>query len=161
MQSQQIVNGNFMLNKAGLTGLSGAATTYAIGKATDFAIAGKAFSKATVAGGATPTLDAITGRAIAIGIGRACAVLWCLDAAGTVKLVAGQHETVDADGNFPFSVPTFGMPSDDLVPFAYSIHKNLPAAGAVFTIGTSNWNTAGSQHVVQDIITLPGRPQQS
>jgi hypothetical protein len=164
MQSQQLVNGNFVLGKAGLTGLSGAATTFTIGTAIAFALAGKAFSKATVAGGATPTLDAYTGKTMTVQPGKGTVVLWCLDAAGNVKLVQGTAETVDDAGNFMYAPPGFNIPADDLVPFAYSVHKNLPAAGAnvtPFVIGTSLWNAANSVHTVQDIITLPGRPQLS
>ena len=164
MQSQQIVNGNFVTTKAGLTGLSGAATTFTTAAAILYALAGKAYSKAAVAGGATPTLDALTGKTISISPGKGTVVLWCVDATGTIKLVAGTHEFIDDAGNFLYAPPSFNVPTDDLVPFAYSVHKNLPAAGANVTplvIGTTLWNAANTAHVAQDIMTLPGRPQLS
>jgi hypothetical protein len=164
MQSQQLVNGNIVLGKAGLTGLSGAATTFTTAVALVFALAGKAFSKAAVAGGATPTTDAYTGKTITIQPGKGSVVLWCFDATGAVKLVQGSSENIDDAGNFLQAPPQMYAPGDDLVPFAYSIHKNLSNGGAnvtPFNVGTSLWNTANSVHTVQDIITLPGRPQQS
>lgn len=164
MQSQQLVNANFVLAAAGLTGLSGAATTFTTSKAFDFAIGGKAFSKAAVAGGATPTIDAYTGKAITVAVGKGSVVLWCVDAAGNIKAVQGTSETVDDNGNFLAAPPGFNVPSDDLVPFAYSIHKNLSNGGAnvtPFLFGTTVWNAANTLHTAQSIITVPGRPQQS
>lgn len=158
MQSQQIVNGNFALAKAGLTGLSGAVSTFTTGAAVVYALGGKAYSKAAVAGGATPTTDA-NGKAITVQPGTGTCVLWCLDAAGNIKLVQGSVEALDVNSNgFQFAPPAFPLVSDDLVPFAYSIHR-VAAAGAAFTIGVSLWNAANTFHAAQDIITLPGRPQ--
>lgn len=158
MQSQQLVNGNLCLAKAGLTGLSGAATTFTTGAAVLFALGGKAYSRAAIAGGATPTLDAATGKAIAVQPGTGTVVLWCLDAAGVVKLVQGSVEQLDASNGFQFSPPQFPLVGDDLTPFAYSVHR-VAAGAAAFTIGTSLWNAANSFHAAQDIITIPGRPQ--
>lgn len=157
MQSQQLVNGNLMLANAGLTGLSGAASTFTTGKAVDYALGGKAFTRAAFAAAATPVVDSM-GKAITVQPGTGVAVLWCLDAAGNVKLCAGGAEVVDATGAFVFAGPQFAAPSDDFVPFAYSVHKVLPGSAA-FTIGVSLWNAAGSIHTATSIITLPGRPQ--
>lgn len=159
MQSQQLVNGNLVLAKAGLTGLAGAATTFTTGVAILYALAGKAFNKAAVAGGATPITDAATGKAIIVLPGTGTVVLWCLDAAGAVKLVQGSAEPLEKDGTlFQFAPPQFPLVDDTLVPFAYSVHK-VVTTGAAFTVGVSQWSAAGSSHTVQDIITLPGRPQ--
>src|SRR5881275_16089 len=133
MQSQQIVNLALCLANAGLTGLSGAATTFTTGKAFDYALGGKAFSKAAVAGGTTPTVDAITGKAISLAPGKGTVVLWCVDATGTVKLVQGSVENVDDYNNFYQAPPNFNVPGDDLCPFAYSVHKNISNAGANVT----------------------------
>ena len=160
MQAQQIVNGNFCLVKAGLTGLSGAATTFTTGVALLFALAGKAFSRMAIAGGATPTVDAADGKPITVAPGFGTVVLWCVDAAGVVRLVHGSTEPLDKDsGTFQFAPPQFPLVTDDLVPFAYSVHRVLAAAATSFTVGVTAWNTANTVHTVQDIITLPGRPQ--
>lgn len=159
MQSNQLVAGTICLAKAGLTGLSGAATTFTTGAAVLYALLGKAFSKAAVAGGATPVTDAITGKAITILAGFGTVVLWCLDAAGNVKLVQGSVEKLDADSNgFAAAPPQFPLLDDTLCPFAYSVHR-VAAGGAAFTIGVSQWAQASSFHAAQDIITVPGRPQ--
>lgn len=158
MQAQQLFNGALCLAKAGLTGLSGAAATFTTGVALLFAIGGKAFTRAAIAAAATPTTDAATGKAIIVQPGTGLTVLWCVDAAGVVKLVAGGPEALDASNNFQFAPPQFALVGDDLVPFAYSVHK-VAAGAAAFTIGTSLWNAAGSTHTAQDIIVVPGRPQ--
>jgi hypothetical protein len=156
MQAQQFVGGNYAASKAGLTGLSGAATTMTTAAAILFAIGGKAFSKAAIAAGATPTVDAVTGAAITLATGKGTNILWCLDAAGNVRLVQGSVENVDASGKFAVAPPQFANLPDTLAPFAYSIHTNT---GAAFTIGVSLWNQAGATHAVQDILTVPSRPQ--
>lgn len=163
MQSQQLVNLALVLGKVGLTGLSGAATTFTTGKAVDYALGGKAFTKAAVAGGATPTTDAYTGKAISVAVGKGSVVLWCFDAAGNIKCLQGSSENVDDLGNFLQAPPQFNVPGDDLVAFAYSIHKNLSNAGAnvtPFLFGAANWNSANTVHTAQDIIAIPPRPQQ-
>lgn len=166
MQSQQLIGGNFVLGKAGITGLNGAATTFTLATAIIYALAGKAFSKATVAGGATPTADAVSGAPISIKPGQGTVVLWCLDAAGNVKAVQGSTETIDASGNFTIAPPQFPNLPDTLVAFAYSIHKGGAANSAtplvgVWTFGVSNWNTVGTTHLATDLIALPNRPQAS
>jgi hypothetical protein len=164
MQAQQLIGGNFCLAKAGITGLSGAATTFTIAAAILYAIAGKAFSKGTVAGGVTPTTDAVTGLPITIKPGQGTVVLWCLDAAGAVKCLGGSVETVDQQGNFQFAAPQYPVIPDTLTVFAYSVHKGNPAnavtpLAAAWTFGVSNWNTAGTSHTATDLIALPNRPQ--
>lgn len=155
MQAQQFVGGNYAASKAGLTGLSGAATTMTTAAAILFAIGGKAFSKAAIAAGATPTVDAVTGAPITLAPGKGTNVLWCLDAAGNVRLVQGSVEDLDG-AKFKYAPPQFANLPDTLAPFAYSIHTNT---GAAFTIGVSLWNQAGATHAVQDILTVPARPQ--
>ncbi len=132
MQSQQLVNGNFVLGKAGLTGLSGAATTFTTGKAFDFAIGGKAGSKAAVAGGATPTTDAITGRPITISPGKGTIVLWCFDAAGNIKLVAGPWvaEFLNEIAEFP------NAKHDDQVDALSGAFAEL-VTGSTYNLGTA------------------------
>lgn len=155
MQSSQFVGGNYCATKAGLTGLSGAATTMTTAAAVQFAINGKAYSRAAIAGGATPAVDAVTGLPITIGTGKGTNILWCFDAAGNLRLVQGSTEDFDGTG-FKTAPPQFASLPDTLTAFAYSVHTNT---GAPFTIGVSLWNQAGAAHAVQDVLTVPTRPQ--
>lgn len=164
MQSQQLIGGNFCLSKAGLTGLSGAANTFTTANAILFAIIGMAFSKAAVAGGATPTVDAVTGLAITVAPGKGTVVFWCLDAAGNIKCVQGSTEAVDVSGKFSIAPPQFPALPDTLTPFAYSIHRGNPVGSVtplagVWTFGVSLWNVAGITHTLADLIAMPNRPQ--
>jgi len=161
MQSQQLVGANFCAVKAGLTGLSGAATTFSTGAtAVQYAVGGKAFTKATVTGGATPTTDAVTGTAITLTANQGRAVVWCLDSAGAVKAVAGPVVNLDSAGNFLLA-PEFPAIPDTLTPFAYTLHKAGSTLSGTWTFGTSNWNTTGMTHTVVDVLVLPNRPQTS
>lgn len=155
MQSQHFVGGNYSASKAGLTGISGAATTMTTAAALLYAIGGKAYSRGAIAGGATPTVDAVTGLPITIPTNKGTNVLWCVDAAGNVRLVQGSTEDFDGTG-FKTAPPQFASLPDTLTPFAYSVHTNT---GAPFTIGVSLWNQAGAAHAVQDVLTVPSRPQ--
>jgi hypothetical protein len=160
MQAQNFIGGNLVLGKAGLTGLSGAATTYTLGTAIAYALYGKLYSKSTAAGAATPTTDAVTGAAITVKPGYGTNVLWCLDSAGNVKVVQGSTELLDASGTFQFAAPQFANLPDTLVPFAYAVIKNV-STGTLFTFGTSNWNQAGITVTASDIMAVPNRPQAS
>lgn len=164
MQAIQLVGGNFCLSKAGLTGLSGAATTFTTANPVTYAITGKAYTKAAVAGGATPAVDGVTGGQITLKPGFGTVVVWALDAAGNVKAVQGSTEALNQAGTFQFAAPQFPSLGDDLTPFAYSVHKAGAANSATplvgtFTFGVSNWNTTGVTTTVTDVIALPNRPQ--
>lgn len=158
MQAQNLIALSIVLAKAGLTGLSGAVTTFTTASAVVYALLGKAFSKAAVAGGATPTVDFVTNKAITLVAGFGTVVLWCLDAAGNIRAVQGSTEPLDASGVF-VNAPQFPALPDTLVPFAYSVHKAGATTVGTWTFGVSNWNATGLSHVAQDIIALPNRPQ--
>jgi hypothetical protein len=158
MQAQNFFAGALCLVKAGLTGLSGAATTFSTGVTIVASLLGKAISKAAVAGGATPTTDAATGLAITLKANFGTVVLWCLDADGNVKVLGGTTEALDESGNF-IAAPQFAAVTDDLVPFAYSVHKAGATTVGTWTFGTSLWNATGLTHTAVDIIAIPNRPQ--
>lgn len=158
MQAQNFFAGALCLAKAGLTGLSGAATTFSTGVTIVASLLGKAISKAAFAGAATPTTDAVTGKAIALVANQGTVVLWCLDASGNAKVLAGTVEALDASGIFQ-AAPQFPAVPDDLVPFAYSVHKAGSTTVGTWTFGVSNWNATGLTHAVQDIVCVPNRPQ--
>jgi len=86
-----IFGGNVALSSAGLTGLSGAATTYSTGAtAVTYAIGGKLYSKAQVSGGTTPTTDVVTGATFkALGKNQGCVFVWTLDASGNYGVAQG------------------------------------------------------------------------
>lgn len=135
--------GNLVFSKAGLTGLSGAATTFSTAAAAiQFANAGKMLSKAQVSGGATPTTDAVSGVANTLVANQAVCYAWCLDAAGTVKIVAGKvvAYTDTTAGSTKVELPL--VPST-LTPFSYSVVKAGSTTVGTWTLGTSNWNATG------------------
>jgi hypothetical protein len=159
MQSSRIFGLAMCLVKAGLTGISGAATSFSTAVAITYSSAGKALSRAAIAGGVTPTVDFVTGLAITLLANQGTVVVWCLDAAGTVRCVRGSLERMQ-DGVFLTGYPNFPMiPLDKLTPFAYSVHKADANTVGTFTFGVSNWNATGLTHAVTDVITLPSRPQ--
>jgi hypothetical protein len=158
MQASQFFGGSYVTTKAGLTGISGAATTFTTANAQVAAIGGKAIAKAAVAGGATPTTDAVTGSAITLTAGYGTVVVWALDASGNVKAVKGSTETLDSAGNFNVA-PQLPNVQDNLAPFAYTTHKAGSTTVGTWTFGVSNWNATGLTHTVVDVLTLPQRPQ--
>jgi hypothetical protein len=158
MIGKKLVGAFIALAKAGLTGISGAATTFTTGVVVPYAINGKAYSKAAVAGGTTPVTDFVTGAAITLLANFGTVVVWALDAAGNVRVIKGSTEPLDAAGNF-LTAPQFPNMPDTVTAFAYTVHKAGSTASGTFTFGVSNWNTTGTSHAVQDVITLPDRPQ--
>lgn len=161
MQANQFVGGNYVTTKAGLTGLSGAATTFTTANAVIYALLGIAFSKAAVAGGATPVVDGVTGAAITLTKDKGTVVVWALDDAGNIKAVQGSVTDLDASGNFATAAPQFPNLPDTLTPFAYSIHKAGSTTVGTWTFGVSLWNATGLSHSVKDILSMPQRPQTS
>ncbi len=147
--------------KMGLTGISGGATTFSTGATTrSFSIAGKAYEKATVSGGTTPTTEAKTGAAITLTANNGRCVVWALDVSGNVKLFAGDIVAMDAGGNF-LKAPPFptDIDLDTYCPFAYVLLKGASTVSGTFTVGSSNWNSTGMSYTVVDVSTLPSRPQ--
>jgi hypothetical protein len=151
----------FLAVKAGLTGISGAATTYSTSATTlQYSVAGKAATKAQVSGGATPTTDAVTAAAITLVANQGRVVVWGLNAAGTVQCIAGPVETLDSSGAF-INAPQFPALPDTFAAFAYHLMKAGSSTVGTFTFGTSNWNATGMTHTVVDVLVLPDRPQTS
>lgn len=159
MQAKNLFGTSLCLAKAGLTGLSGAATTFTTAVAITYAILGKAFSKAAVAGGVTPVIDSLTGTTISLVANQGVVVVWALDAAGNVVALEGSTEALDQSGNFLNAYPAFPHVPDQYTAFAYSVHKAGATTVGTWTFGVSNWNATGLTHTAQDVIVLPGRPQ--
>ena len=138
-----IQGGEVTLTTAGLTGLSGAASTYSTGAtAMSYMADGKFLTKAQVSGGTTPTTDGVTGVAFKVqAANTVCAYLWSVDASGNHHVTQGPIVSYTDTSAGSTDVPLPGKPTGD-APFAYSVIKN-GATGSSFTFGTSNWNQTG------------------
>lgn len=154
-----------MAHSNSLLTATGAETVHDTTVRLDFSIGGKMYSKSgTNADQATPTTDYNTGAAFTglVGTsttGQGSVFVWAYTSGGTVKVMQGTVEALDADGNF-LQVPQFPTVPDDVCPFAYSVSKHYGQA-STFTFGSSNWNTSGHTHVIVNVATLPDRPQVS
>jgi len=157
MEQNVLAGVNMTLGFSNLTGLSGAATTFTT-SIFPYTLRGKAYSNPAVAGGATPTTDFLNGLPITLLAGQGRAVLWCVDAAGTERVVAGPVVPLDAAGAF-IDPPQLPSVPDTLCPFAYSLHRAGPSTVGTWTFGVSNWNATGLVHVAQSLATYPDRAQ--
>jgi hypothetical protein len=154
-QANELFGTNITVGKAGLTGITGAATTYST-SAVVYSIRGKAYSKAAVSAGSTPDIDYETKAPIVIASGFGTVVVWAFDPAGTVRAYKGSTVELGTDGNF-IVPPQFPELDNDATAFAYTVHKKTGTGP--WTFGVSNWNAAGAAHFIQDVVVLPDRPQ--
>lgn len=176
-----IAGGNITLGKAGLTGLSGAATTISTGKAIDYLNQGRAYTKAAITGGATPTNDAGTPSAVAgtaasgaafrplvaqqapaglstVYTGSACVFVFGLDAAGNVRVAQGPV-TQYSDTSAGSTVLQMPQCPDWMTPFSYTVIKLVSATAATWTFGSNNWNATGvTIDTPVDVGVLPATP---
>lgn len=155
MDAQPISSGN-RCTTSGLLTATGAETVHDTTVTIAYSINGKAYTKTAITDGATPTTDAVSGDAITLTASKARVVVWCLDAAGAVKVVAGP--IVDWDGVAFVKAPLFPATiPDTYCPFAYQLLKASSAAGTI-TFGSSNWNATGFTNSIQNVHMLPARP---
>jgi hypothetical protein len=162
MQANKLTGFIGALGKWGLTGISGAATTYSTSATTlPFAINSKALSKAQVSGGTTPTTGAVSASAITLTANQGRVVVWGMNAAGTVQVIEGSVYTLDSAGSF-IVAPQFPAMPDTFCPCAYHVLQAGSTLSGTFTFGSSNWNTTGMTHTVVDLAGgMPDRPQTS
>jgi len=147
---------------AGLTGLSGAATTYSTAALTlQYAIKGLAYAKAQVSGGATPTTDAVTAAAfVALAASQACVFVFCFDSAGAIKVAQGKPQAWTDTSARSVATP-FPVLPDTLCPFAYAVIQN-GSTGSAWTFGTSNWNATGVGTITPvNVQMLPSAPPET
>jgi hypothetical protein len=160
-----LAGGNVMLNNAGITGLSGAATTVSTGKSVDYLVQGKAYTKTALSGAATPTNDASSPLAVAgtaasgaafrplvaqqapagyttVYTGSACVFVFGFDAAGNLRVAQGPVANY-TDTSANSTVLQFPQLPDWMTPFAYSVIKLTSATAATWTFGAGNWNATG------------------
>lgn len=124
---------------AGLTGLTGAATTHSTALF-GFVIDGVCYNKAAASGAATPNTDVNTGAPITLRAGQARAIVWLVDAAGTTKVAAGP--VVE---NVPGAVcPYPAVPAGHAVIAVHTLAASSALSGTwTFGAGGSNWNATG------------------
>lgn len=158
----QIEHATWMTMDADLSGISGGATTFST-EAFDYMIGGKTYTNAAVSGGTTPTTDAVTGDAITLTASQGRIVVWCVNADGDEKVIAGPVASLDEDTDDFLEGKAPQFPNIDFgtyCPFAYTIMRADDTLSGTFTFGSSNWNTSGMAFEVVDIGILPHRPQQ-
>jgi hypothetical protein len=160
MQQPDLSNINFSLTKAGLTGISGAVTTYSTGAGGVLqSFGGKLILKAQDSGVQLGTVDAVTGKAFnALAANQGCVLLLGYNSAGTIQVAQSNIVALDPSGNFVGWAPQIPTLPDAVAPFAYIVVKD-GATGGAFTPGTTVWNATGMTYSVQDISYVPGRPQ--
>jgi hypothetical protein len=143
LEGATALNGIFAVATAGaaLTGLSGAASTYAT-SAFGFSIDGIAYAKAAVSTTASPTTDGNTGLAITLTANKARAIVWGVNAAGTFSVYAGPIvDYIDTTaGNVFCLLPS--LPSG-VIPFAAHTVQGGSSVSGTWTFGSSNWNATG------------------
>lgn len=151
---QEALGGNICLGNFTLTGLSGGATTYS-SAAVAYAIDGRAYSKALVSGGTTPTTDVNTGLAMTLTANKAACFAWLLNAAGTVQVAKGPTVNwTDTSANST-PVPLPEIPASSVL-VAYVVIKGGSTVSGTWTFGSSNWNATGIViDTVVNRVTLP------
>lgn len=139
---------------------AGTTTTYSTTGTTLFCIKGKAYSKAAVTNGATPTTDFTTGVAfVPFQANEGTVVVFGYDKDGTVRCSQGSVEALDASGNF-INAPQLPAIKDTVCPFGYLVLKGGSTLSGDFTFGTSNLSSVtGMTYTFVDVMTLPDRPQ--
>ncbi len=142
---------------SGLLTATGAETVHDTTVTISYTINGKAYSKAAITDGATPTTDTNTAAAITLVANYATIVVWALDSSGNVKCFQGNTvgwNGAQATGALQF--PNVNL--DSYCPFAYQTLKGGSTLSGTWTFGSSNWNATGLTSAIQNIHTLPPRP---
>jgi hypothetical protein len=143
---------------------AGTTTTLSTTNAINVSIKGKAYSHAALTNAATPTTDANTGAAFpAIPANFGAAILIGINAAGSLGAVQGGLQALDVNGNFIVS-PQFPELPDSYCPFAYEVIKagSTASSSPGWVFGSSNQSgVTGITYALQDICTIPSRPQVS
>lgn len=165
-QNSRIIYGLTQNNvNAGLT--KGTGSSYTTTAATAGTINGKfVTSLAAQTNTATPTVDAVTGLAFPpLGINQATVLVIGQNAAGAILMAQGSIENtapgVGGTAGAFVRAPQFPTLPDDAIPLGYLLVRTAPSASA-WTAGTSSWTATGiTASAVQNVTTLPDRPQVS
>lgn len=139
---------------------AGTTTTISTTGTTVFAIKGKAFSKAAITNGATPTTDATSGSAFTgITANQGTVVVIGLDSSGNIKASQGGVEALDVSGAF-IRAPQLPSLPDTMCPIGYIVLKGGATLSGTWTFGSSNLSgVTGMTYTFVDVVTLPDRPQ--
>lgn len=163
MQAFDLQGLNAVLGNAGLTGLSGAATTYSTSAVTT-SVRGKASTRGAVSGGASPTTDGNSGLPMTLTANKGCVFVWTTDAgaSGAIRVYQSRVLDLDSAGNFlSGQAPEFPNIPDTTVAFAYVVARAGSTLSGTWTHGSSNWNATGLTLAVQNVTVLPDRLQVS
>lgn len=181
MDNQQATPITMCVSKVTLA--AGTTTTISTTGTTIYGILGKAYSKAAITNGTTPTTDWATGNAfIPIPIplsspnlagvpnnaaGYASIYMVGLDSTGAIRVIQGQITALDISGNF-LTAPQFGgtgpagsgSTDNDFCPIGYILVKLGSTAVATWTFGVNNLSAfTGATYVFQDLVGFVSRPQ--
>lgn len=141
---------------------AGTTTTISTTGTTTYAIRGKAYTKAAITNGATPTTDHATGLAfnpVPANYGSIFSV--CLDASGAVQVIQGSVTPLDASGAF-IQAPQFGPLTEDVAMIGYIVIKagSTASASPGWLFGTNNLSSVtGITYTFVDVVGTPDRPQ--
>lgn len=142
---------------------AGTTTTISTTGTTTFAIKSKAYTKAAITNGATPTTDALTGSAFTgITANQGTVVVIGLDKDGNIKAAQGSVESLDVSGNFVLA-PSFPNIPDTMCPIGYIVLKGGSTLSGTWTFGSSNLSSVtGMTYTFVDVLLgMPERPQVS
>ncbi|MBF0260293.1 MAG: hypothetical protein HQL97_00475 [Magnetococcales bacterium] len=140
---------------------AGTTTTISNTGTTVFAIKGKAYSKAAISNGATPTTDAGTAAAFpTISANQGTVVVIGLDKDGNIKACQGSIEDLDSSGSFVRAPQFPAHIPDTMCPIGYIVLKGGSTLVGTFRFGSSNLSSVtGMTYTFVDVVTLPARPQ--
>lgn len=168
MDQQSSIPATMCLSKVTLA--AGTTTTLSTTGTTTYAIRGKAYTKAAITNGATPTTDWATGAAFVPVLANQGSVYAIgFDTGGNLKCVQGTVTALDNTGAF-ITAPQFGglgpsgsgSTDNDFCAIGYLVIKAGSTASATsgWTFGSSNMSSVtGITYTFVDVITLPDRPQ--
>lgn len=129
-----------------------------------YSVLGKAYYKAQLSNGATPTTDFVTGAAfnpVPANYGSIYTIGF--DTAGTLRVIQGEVLPLDTQGNF-ITAPQFGGLPNTFCPIGYLVIKagSTASSSPGWLFGTSNMaGVTGITYAFVNCITLPERPQVS
>ena len=161
MNNESNSGGNFCTT-VGAFAATGAVTTHATTNVINYAIDGIGYTKAAITGGVTPVLD-VNGKAVSISANQARSVVWALNAAGTVVVLAGPIVAWDGGitaPNYGFNnaVPELPNLSPLYTAFAITVLKAAATTVGVWNLGTGLWNATGISVVHKNVLNMPSRP---
>lgn len=138
----------------------GTTTTISTGKAVDYAIRSKAYTRAALGNAATPTTDAATGNAFpSISRNQGTVVVIGLDAAGNVRAMQGTTAPLDGGGAFA-TAPQFPVVPDWICPIGYFLVRADNTFTGSWTFGGSNFaGITGLTATPVNVVHMPDRPQ--